>query len=195
MNPPESLDITPYRIVTDHDLMPPQSWFCGGDTFRSDVEEDIENDLYSPESLRCWQSVLAITDQNFIAYEWFFPAQFRPAFPASDHLAAGYFIVVDKSIVASIRTDLHFELRLVKRRAAYSQKDWLRTRRSWEEINRKGFQGIQRQWYAMQMLYREGDEYWSYMSGGDSWEKRAGRGGIALVRNQKIVASIIQVMN
>jgi len=42
---------------------------------------------------------------------------------------------------------------------------------------------------------QEGDELWEFCSSWESWQKLAGRAGIALVRNGEVVASVDTMMN
>lgn len=161
MIPPESLDITPYRVVTNIDFMPPQSWFGGGDTSRLHIESGVQHNSYSHDSIRCWQSILAMTDQNFIAYEWFLPTELRAHFPNTDYFAAGYFVVVNNRIIASVRTDLDDAIRCIIREAATTKKEWLRESKPREAFEHREFIRLKRQWFAMQVYFQDGDEYWS----------------------------------
>jgi hypothetical protein len=56
-----------------------------------------------------------------------------------------------------------------------------------------GFQN--EQWRALLAQMQEGDELWQFSSPAESWQHLAGRAGIALVRQGKVVASIVTLMN
>jgi hypothetical protein len=66
-------------------------------------------------------------------------------------------------------------------------KEWLRGQLTDEEA-------AERQW-EFRGLMQEGDEIWKYCSPPQSWERLAGRAGIALVRNGEIVASRLTMLN
>ena len=50
-------------------------------------------------------------------------------------------------------------------------------------------------WEALKSRMRPGDELWTYQSPPDSWKAMHGRMGIALVRNGKVIDSILTAMN
>lgn len=50
-------------------------------------------------------------------------------------------------------------------------------------------------WEALKLRMRPGDELWMYQSPPDSWKAMHGRMGIALVRNGKVIDSILTAMN
>lgn len=56
--------------------------------------------------------------------------------------------------------------------------------------------GFQHQaWLRLKEKMQLGDELWEFSSSGDSWAHLAGRRGIALVREGKVIGSIITLMN
>jgi hypothetical protein len=56
--------------------------------------------------------------------------------------------------------------------------------------------GFQRdQWLALLAQMQEGDELWQFSNSQDAWAHRCGRAGIALVRNGKVVDSIVTELN
>ena len=50
-------------------------------------------------------------------------------------------------------------------------------------------------WKDLVAHFRPGDELWTYSSPAESWEHLAGRAGLALVRNKRVVAHICTLMN
>ena len=50
-------------------------------------------------------------------------------------------------------------------------------------------------WKKLLSLMREGDELWEFDSPPETWEKLAGRRGIALVRECRVLYTIITLMN
>jgi hypothetical protein len=56
-----------------------------------------------------------------------------------------------------------------------------------------GFQNDR--WKELLAGRAEGDELWEFCSPPESWQHRAGRTGIALVRDGEIIDSIVTVMN
>jgi hypothetical protein len=50
-------------------------------------------------------------------------------------------------------------------------------------------------WRALLAEMRDGDELWEFSSSRESWEHLAGRAGIALVRDGKVVASLVTMLN
>lgn len=91
--------------------------------------------------------------------------------------------------------------------------DWLRAKITVEEAERqhpgipsddrvakfpyiaKPFAFQNKQWEAMKADMKPNDQLWEFSSPGPSWKALAGRAGIALVRNGKVIASIVTVMN
>ena len=51
------------------------------------------------------------------------------------------------------------------------------------------------EWRRLIVQMQEGDELWEFSSSSDSWQHLAGRAGIALVRDGKVVDSIVTLMN
>ena len=54
---------------------------------------------------------------------------------------------------------------------------------------------MNRDWRALLAQMREGDEFWEFCSPPESWEHLAGREGIALVREGKVIGTILTLMN
>ena len=54
---------------------------------------------------------------------------------------------------------------------------------------------INDQWEALKARFQEGDQWWNYCSDHDSWVQLAGRAGVALVRDDKIVGAITSRMS
>jgi hypothetical protein len=50
-------------------------------------------------------------------------------------------------------------------------------------------------WLQFKSLIRESDELWEFSSPPPTWERLAGRRGLCLLRNGRIVASLITLMN
>jgi hypothetical protein len=59
----------------------------------------------------------------------------------------------------------------------------------------KPFGFINALWENLKSKMQDGDELWEYKSGGESWENLAGREGIALVRDGKIIDLMLTGMN
>ena len=87
-------------------------------------------------------------------------------------------------------------------------KEWLKKRISIEEAEQKnlvederlgpdpvpfGFQ-IER-WSALKGQIQEGDELWEFSSPKETWVNLCGRAGICIVRNGKVLDSIVTMMN
>jgi hypothetical protein len=51
------------------------------------------------------------------------------------------------------------------------------------------------QWEALKGKMCPGDEIWTFSSPTETWRKLIGRGGIALVRDGKVISTIITRMN
>jgi hypothetical protein len=54
---------------------------------------------------------------------------------------------------------------------------------------------LNERWQALLARMQEGDELWEFCSSPESWAHLAGREGIALVRDGKIIDSILTIMN
>jgi hypothetical protein len=57
------------------------------------------------------------------------------------------------------------------------------------------FGGVNAKWQALKATMRTGDELWSFCSQPDSWGAHAGRSGVALVRDGRVVADLVTMMN
>jgi hypothetical protein len=51
------------------------------------------------------------------------------------------------------------------------------------------------EWEALKNTMQPGDEFWTFASSPASWRALAGRAGLALVRDGKIVATIVTMLN
>ena len=60
---------------------------------------------------------------------------------------------------------------------------------------RKPFGFNNAQWEELKAHMQPGDELWTFSSPADSWQHLAGRAGVALVRNKKVVGAIVTLMN
>ena len=57
------------------------------------------------------------------------------------------------------------------------------------------FAGNEDRWQAMLSIIQDGDELWEYTSPAEMWEMLAGREGIVLVRDGKVIDDLLLVMN
>jgi hypothetical protein len=80
-------------------------------------------------------------------------------------------------------------------------KHWLQERISAEQAEVEHmsagtpFGGLNAKWQEVKAAMRTGDELWSFCSPPDSWRAHAGRSGIALVRDRRIVRDLVTRMN
>ena len=51
------------------------------------------------------------------------------------------------------------------------------------------------EWRDLLAEMRAGDELWTFSTSQESWDNRAGRGGVSLVRNGKEISYIVTMMN
>ena len=87
-------------------------------------------------------------------------------------------------------------------------KEWLKNKISVDEAEQKhvvkddrlgtepipfGFQ--YKEWLAFKKKIQDGDEIWKFSSPPETWEHLRGRAGICIVRDNKIVAHIVTLMN
>jgi hypothetical protein len=78
------------------------------------------------------------------------------------------------------------------------RENWLRLARKWgvaEDGKSIPFGFGYRQWRAWVATMQEGDELWEFNSGDLSWQRLAGRAGIAIVRNGEIFDCRITSLN
>ena len=69
---------------------------------------------------------------------------------------------------------------------------WLLRRTTLDEL--KGDWGlIQTEWESLKSQAEPGDEWWVFASPQDTWNRLAGSGGFALVRNGEIVGHIVTI--
>ena len=59
----------------------------------------------------------------------------------------------------------------------------------------KPFGFMNDQWEQLKSEMLEGDELWDFSSPPETWAHLAGRAGIALVRDGKVIRSLITMMN
>lgn len=60
---------------------------------------------------------------------------------------------------------------------------------------RKPFGFLSPKWDALKAQMQPGDELWTFSSSAESWQNLAGRAGIALVRDKKVIATIVTRLN
>jgi hypothetical protein len=60
---------------------------------------------------------------------------------------------------------------------------------------RKPFGFRNAQWEKLKAQMQPGDEIWTFSSPAQSWQDLAGRSGVVLVRDKKIIAEIVVMMN
>jgi hypothetical protein len=90
--------------------------------------------------------------------------------------------------------------------AAGVPKAWLRYRTTIEQMEQSredrgnrpnplpaGLWG--ERWQALKRLLSVGDELWVYCSPAESWQHRAGRAGVAIVRQGYVIASLLTALN
>lgn len=97
---------------------------------------------------------------------------------------------------------------IVIQEAKNVEKDWLNRQITLEEVEESnmvknkrlgtepipfGFQN--EMWRALRDQMIEGDELWEFSSSLKSWQSLAGCGGIALVRNDEIIAAIVTMIS
>ena len=57
------------------------------------------------------------------------------------------------------------------------------------------FCGLNQQWEELKAQIKPGDELWTFASSSDSWSHLAGRAGVALLRQTRVIASLVTIMN
>jgi hypothetical protein len=67
--------------------------------------------------------------------------------------------------------------------------EWLQERITAEEAERMQTHA---QWETLRASMQPGDELWTFASPAESWQRLAGRSGIALVRNKKSCAQLLR---
>jgi hypothetical protein len=85
---------------------------------------------------------------------------------------------------------------------------WLKKRTTIEEVEAASmvrdpelgpdpvpFGFINDKWQALLAQMQPGDELWEFSSSQESWQALAGRAGFAVVRNGKVIASMVTMMN
>jgi hypothetical protein len=59
----------------------------------------------------------------------------------------------------------------------------------------KPFGFMNQQWEALKAEMKPGDEIWSFSSPAQTWEDLAGRAGVVLIRDGKVVKMLVTAMN
>ena len=59
----------------------------------------------------------------------------------------------------------------------------------------KPFGNIHDEWLALKAHIQEGDELWYWTTSEETWSTLCGRAGVALVREKKVIGSLITDMN
>ena len=77
--------------------------------------------------------------------------------------------------------------------AAYPGLQDERTKRLPEVAKPFGFHHAE--WEALKAAMKPSDELWTFASPPDSWKELAGSAGVALVRDSKVVRTIVTLMN
>jgi hypothetical protein len=57
------------------------------------------------------------------------------------------------------------------------------------------FGDMNKRWDALKSQMMDGDEIWEFSSSADSWNHLAGRAGLALVRQGKVIDCIVTILN
>lgn len=70
---------------------------------------------------------------------------------------------------------------------------WLTKRMTRDELLSDSDGSIR--WAELLDEHQDGDELWEFSSPARYWRRLAGRGGVALVRDGKIVVSVVTIMN
>jgi hypothetical protein len=76
--------------------------------------------------------------------------------------------------------------------------DWLDTPISVEQANAdygKPTSGVRTDWERLKAEMQPGDKLMRFVSSADSWKHLAGRAGIALVRDGKVIDAFVTMMN
>lgn len=60
---------------------------------------------------------------------------------------------------------------------------------------RKPFGFLSAQWEELKAKMQPGDELWEFRSPPESWKHLAGAGGVAVLRDGKVIASLFTIMN
>jgi hypothetical protein len=82
-------------------------------------------------------------------------------------------------------------------------KDWLRDKLSLEQAEADNtpagggvpFNKQNDRWERLKASLQAGDQVWAFSSSHKSWENLAGRAGVAVVRNGRVVDCIVTIMN
>lgn len=107
--------------------------------------------------------------------------------------------VINDGQIAVIEDDI-YPLEWLQERITVQEAERMHTRAPDERSARipalrKPFGFRNAQWEELKARMWPGDELWTFASPAESWRHLAGRSGIALVRNKKMVCAIVTLMN
>jgi hypothetical protein len=74
-------------------------------------------------------------------------------------------------------------------------KEFLTKKLRIEDFDSYDWQMPKKRWLKMKQQIRQGDELWGFATPPKTWEHLHGRGGIALVRDGKIINSVVTLMS
>ena len=60
---------------------------------------------------------------------------------------------------------------------------------------RKPFGFLNARWEKLKARVQAGDEIWTFRSPPETWQDLAGRAGVALVRDNKVIDAVVTIMN
>lgn len=90
-------------------------------------------------------------------------------------------------LVAQVAGGLDEVERLERERAEKAQKLWTD-----QELP---FQLVSHAWRHFRSHFQEGDQLWRWSNGQAAWDRLAGRAGLAIVRDGRVVISFLLAMN
>ncbi len=76
--------------------------------------------------------------------------------------------------------------------------DWLQEPANFQDMDAEygvPASGVHAQWEELKRRMQPGDRLVNFVSPSDSWKHLAGRAGIALVRDGKVIAAFVTMMN
>lgn len=124
---------------------------------------------------------------------WVWGGPFDPETFAS---LEGYCIVRNGMIVATLALPECTPLDLITGRSHQASSAWLKFQLTVEQVESALKEGaLADQWSAMKELASQSGEFWFFFSDPDSWQHLAGRAGYALVRDGKVIATIVTMLN
>jgi hypothetical protein len=83
------------------------------------------------------------------------------------------------------------EIRSTKIEPPFPPMDWLQERVNLDTIK----MGNGSDWRVIKMRITERDELWTFSSPGEYWKGLGGRAGVALIRNGRPIAHVVELMN